>query len=712
MREALTLAGGNELVVGLSLAAWLIGVGWGATIAGRLPGSHRALVLSALLSPVVCGAAFTGLRMHRLIISVPVGGDPSLFQLVGLLGGCLACGGLAVGFVFTAAARTADGPQTGPVSRLYTAEAIGALVGGLGFAFFLAGHISHLAVLGLAGAALPLAVHRTGGRRFTRASTLLYAVVLLALLGPLSHLDQLTAIRAFDDMSTGGRFVASTQSAYGRLTISRNEDQYQLYIDNRLDHAFPDPWDRAAPIHLALSQHPRPKRILLIGGGPSDTLDAALAHRPERVVLTYLDNRVHQLCRPFWSSETHAALSDSRVAVIQDDGRRFAMTTAERFDGVIVSAPPPRSAQANRYHTQEFFLAIRRILTDTGVMTVLAPGGANQLAPEAARAAALELNTVRSVFPRVIAISGLNTAIHAAVHPDVLTTSPRVLADRFTRRGIETPYFSARRFEWLIDEDRIADTVAQLDRWPSGINRDARPLVYLANLQLWERSLSGEQATNLPTWTGRAEQWSWVWLALPLLIWLLFKTTRSQRPIDQLFSMITTGAVGMAVEVMVLYMYQAVSGQLYTGLALLIALFMAGLAGGAHLSRYLQDRRWGTLSDLSVLGLVLATDPVLSSSLSYPWLTPLWSLIGGIVTGAAFPILLVSTARFQQTDERRAAASIEAADHYGAAFGALVTGVIWLPVLGLRTTCIWFAGLKLASLVGPFLPRRTVRSPS
>jgi len=51
-------------------------------------------------------------------------------------------------------------------------------------------------------------------------------------------------------------------------------------------------------------------------------------------------------------------------------------------------------------------------------------------------------------------------------------------------------------------------------------------------------------------------------------------------------------------------------------------------------------------------------------------------------------------------DERRAAARIEAADHLGAALGALITSLIWLPVYGIVPTCLMFAAFKVASLLG------------
>ena len=108
----------------------------------------------------------------------------------------------------------------------------------------------------------------------------------------------------------------------------------------------------------------------------------------------------------------------------------------------------------------------------------------------------------------------------------------------------------------------------------------------------------------------------------------------------------------------------------------------------------------------SALGLLLATGPILGAALSHEWLAVIWSVVAGAATGAAFPAFLAVVARERGADERASAAPIEAADHLGAAFGALVTGVVWLPAYGLMTTALLFAGLKLAALAGSIAAAR------
>jgi predicted membrane-bound spermidine synthase len=203
---------------------------------------------------------------------------------------------------------------------------------------------------------------------------------------------------------------------------------------------------------------------------------------------------------------------------------------------------------------------------------------------------------------------------------------------------------------------------------------------------------------------GTLERFAFTWLAVPLAIyflWAVFRRLKRRRDAgDAIFSLATTGAAGMAIEILVIYTFQAVSGTLYLAIAKLVALFMGGLTAGAYLSRRSRILGNAFIADILVLLILLVSAPTLALAGEYHQIPSAWSLVAGFVTGAAFPALLGEAAKFKNNDERLVAASMEAADHLGAAYGALATGLIWLPVYGISTTCLLFGLLKAASLLG------------
>jgi hypothetical protein len=181
LREALAISGGNELTCALGISSWLIGVAVSAFFAGKLSRPKQALELGLMLVPVFMGAAFLALKLHGIVLYVPTGGDPSIMGISLILLVGLGLGGFATGFVFTATARTLDDGLEAPVSELYFSEALGALIGGLGFVYLLSGNISNLgAVVIVTGLLVGVFVARKNVTRSIRTGGWLLVIVLAA----------------------------------------------------------------------------------------------------------------------------------------------------------------------------------------------------------------------------------------------------------------------------------------------------------------------------------------------------------------------------------------------------------------------------------------------------------------------------------------------------------------------------------------------------
>lgn len=708
LREALAVSAGDELVLGLAFALWLVGVAAGAALASRRAGGRAG----ALAVQLACGplglAALAALRFHRALLDVAPGAQPGTAPSAALLAAALVPVAATIGFSFTAAARISRDGEARPASRIYVAEAAGALAAGLAFGLVLGARADHVTTFALfhavALACFAAAAEGAAARVALGATAALGAAA--AATGAAGALDGWLTARSFAADPSRGELVAAADSAYGRLALARSDGQYTLFSDGRPAEVFPDPWERPVQVHLALSAHPRPKSALLVGGGPADRLSAALSHGLGRVVLTYLDGAEHALCAPFWPAETRRALADPRVSPVRDDGRRVIAAAKERFDVIVIASPPPRTARANRYHTTELFAAVRRALNPGGIVALRAPGGANVVADEAARAAASTLRAVESVFPSTLLAPGAETTILASTRPGALVADPALFEARLRERIARPTGFVPGRFADLLDPGRAAALRARLGAVDVPANTDAAPYAYLAGIELRERVGASGGGRAPPTAFGFAARHAWLALAIPLALWLAWRAAGARRrrgPGDALFSIATTGAAGMAAEVMILYAFQTAAGVLYTALAGIVAAFMAGLAAGALVGARIPSagrRRAAVAADAAVLAMLLATGPVLGAALESGWIAVAWSAVAGCATGAAFPVFLAAAARPSGGDERSSAGPIEAADHVGAAFGALVTGLLWLPAYGLAATALLFAALKAASLAG------------
>lgn len=119
--------------------------------------------------------------------------------------------------------------------------------------------------------------------------------------------------------------------------------------------------------HPALFLHPKPKRVLVIGGGDGGSVREVLKHRSvDRCVLVEIDGLVVSASRKY-IPQTAGALSDKRAEVLIDDGVKFVAETKEKFDVVIVDSTEP-FGPAKELFGPAFYKNVKRILTEDGIV--------------------------------------------------------------------------------------------------------------------------------------------------------------------------------------------------------------------------------------------------------------------------------------------------------------------------------------------------------
>lgn len=119
--------------------------------------------------------------------------------------------------------------------------------------------------------------------------------------------------------------------------------------------------------HVPLFVHPKPKRVLVIGGGDGGTAREALRHPGvERVVMVEIDGMVVEACRKH-IPQTASALDDPRLDLKIEDGVKFVRETQETFDVVLVDSTDP-IGPATPLFGKDFYRDVHRILGPDGIV--------------------------------------------------------------------------------------------------------------------------------------------------------------------------------------------------------------------------------------------------------------------------------------------------------------------------------------------------------
>ncbi len=574
LRELLMVFQGNELSIGIILAAWMVWVGLGSRLGGTLAQRvRRPVVVLALDSAgVLVGlpATILAIRALRGVFDVVPGAHLSLQDMTL---SCLAvmapvCLLLGAQFVLLARIwREADGAQdTTGAEKTYIGEALGNTLGGIVFTFLLVHHLSSFHAAVLAAVLTPAALlwltrrgtERTGsistGTRAALVGLVAAAAVVLPFLGRLDSWAHWVRWRVF---APAYDLVETRESRYGTISVVQREDQYSFFQSGNLvfstggakePESLLEEQEGAVFAHFSLVQHPSPERILLIGGGLRGTLREMLRHGVESVDYIELDAALTEAARPYLPAATLQALEDPRVRLLHTDGRLFVKGTDRTYDMIIVDGPDPSTAVLNRYYTEEFFREARSRLNPGGVLVVGVTSTADLRERALANRNAAIYHTLRRAFPHVLPAGERFLFYFATDTPDQLSADPHTLQVRFMERGVESRAFSPWHFHTLLQDAQVRrvnwilrhhgrSPGAHLEPPPRGpmlvgpiedleqeeedlppvqeryfINSDFRPIGYYYTLIYWNMQARADHAYAL-RWMLHVQPW-WI---LPLV---------------------------------------------------------------------------------------------------------------------------------------------------------------------------------------------------
>jgi spermidine synthase len=700
MRELVAVFYGNELVLGLILAWWLLWEAVGVWGLGRWAARHnwgrRALVLALGLAALALPLQVTLARAARDLMDTTPGASIPLNQIAWATGAILAPYCLAHGLAFSLAAPLLAQSHDQAAGRAYACESAGAVVGGALFSFVLVERLDPFQVILLTSAVTALVAISPRWPPVLRLSSLVPITIVALLLG--AQLHQATLARQWP------RLVFADDSRYGRLTITGLGEQRAFFENGLLafetESTFPE-----EVVHLPLLAHPAPRRALLIGGGVAGDLRELFKHDLEEVVYLELDPLVIEAARAHLPPGQAALLDDPRLTLVYQDGRRYTKHSQERFDAstfdvVIVDLPAPSTGQLNRFYTVEFFQEVKAILAPGGVFSLGLPSAENYWNPELLRRNASVYHTLRQVFINVLITPGDHNFFLATAGESL--PDPATLAQRLRARNIATRWVTPEYVDFLLTGDRFQAAQASLESARAvKLNRDLAPICYFYDLALWvSRFGSGLRSLFETTSLLRL-----VWLLPPLLAGLVALWGR--RRAVSLALVGGTGFAGMTVQVVLLLTFQALHGYVYHLVGLLVTAFMAGLALGA-------SGKWQVASakkmvwvqgGMVVYGVVLA----LCLPLGVPAPEVVFPLLAGgagVLTGAVFPLAaaLYRSPAQGAGDTGRVAGLLYGADLIGGCVGALLASAVLVPVLGVVQTCL---AVTLIAGVGTLLALST-----
>ena len=687
LRELQITFQGNELSLSIILFCWLSGLGIGGALSNFFPrgkklmasalSSHENLIRLLqhlqLLNAFLCFYSLWVCRAIKPFLGI------SPFEIVQPLA-ILSISGLAIlpqtmcmGLSFIFLCTLMQNPL-----KAYYREALGAFLAGL-LSLIAVKYLSSSGILWLCACSFIVA-----GLLLKPKSKLLHRLFSLALIFMLLAASG-GALKYFEHTTSGLRYKphtleASLTSVYGALALTRDNQHYSLYENGRLAFTTEDTEPLEEFAHMILLQHLSPKKILLVGTASDELLRQLLQHPIETIDYVEPDEKLIQAMRSL-SQENSRGFDNPKVHVYHSDARFFIKTTSNHYDCVIVSTADPGSLQQNRFYTLEFFREIKRVLHNDGICSISFSSKEDILTGQIVRYNASLYKTFKEVFPALSLIPGERLILIGSRQP-LEKNSPQGLIARFKERNIITKYFTpeyitARLWRKGYVEQQLNNTLHLVST-----NRDYSPYGFFYYLGIYSKQ----------SWLNFKYLWHYsermntaFWLILILLFTFFFRKRARE------LAVFTSGAYGIALSVIISFIFQINFGFLYYRLGAIVASFMLGLSTGSifamRLSREpIREGKWLSLLEFSLgIAALLACSILKQQQPAYF----LFSLLIGFLIGSEFGIFYT----------RLKTSTVYMLDVAGAGIGSLWVGLLAIPIVGIFKTCALIALVKCLSAV-------------
>ncbi len=446
LREFLSAFYGNELVIGVILANWMIITGAGSFLgkySNTISANDNFVALLLAFMAVLPGVTVFLLRLLRNIVFDP-GSMVGITQILYASFTLLLPYCLVSGFSFTLLAQKLSVKYgSNLIWRVYGLEAAGSVIGGLTFnlvlIFFLdtfQSLILLMAVNFFVALSLVFRYKKSGVIVAIALSSIALIVLALVL-----NLDNFTQRFQFQ----GQELLFHKDTPYGNLAITRQADQKNFYENNVLLFSTNDVVANEEAVHYAMIQHTSPKSVLLISGGISGTTQEILKYNVDRIDYVEINPWIIDIGKEYTS-----ALTDKRIYVINQDARLYVKTAARKYDVVLINLPDPSTAQLNRYYTLGFLEELRRVLNRNAVISMSLVSSADYLSSESRQVRSVMINTLGAVFKNILIVPGVRDYFLASDGPlDINIT--RLIKEK----GIPTTYVN----ENYIDDELVKQSM-------------------------------------------------------------------------------------------------------------------------------------------------------------------------------------------------------------------------------------------------------------
>lgn len=502
--------------------------------------------------------------------------------------------------------------------------------------------------------------------------------------------------------------VESVNSRYGNIAVTKINQQYNFYESGQFIGSNKEIEANEYLAHLILTQHQEPKNILIIGGGLNGLIFETLKYQSiEKIDYLEIDPKLIEVSQKYLADYLIKAVNDPKVKIHLVDGRQFLQETAQKYDLIIFNLNNPSTALINRFYTQECYQLVEKALANNGLLATSIYVPVDYLSEEARNLVGLINQTLKSVFPYQLNLPEEDSILFLASKENIFLTKPDLVKERFLKNNIKTQFFSADYLEYRLQSPKIKQLTSILkEQKEKKLNTDFYPLAYFFESAFWQTMFSFKTAKILNVFGSLDFK---IILTVLIAIQLLIFSFIKKRSTISFLIVLLTGFSLIVFEILIIFIFQAVLGYVFSKIALIFTLVLTGLGLGNF---------WATKKKISVNKSIKLLKKALFSIIIYCFLF-LWlikkiptemsfyvlAMIIGFLSAIIFPlgnkiILAKDKKAYQKTG------FLYSADLLGAFGGAILASVFLIPIFGVSKTVYLLIIINIFELIILIEPTR------
>lgn len=716
LRELLVVFYGNELILGIILANWVILEAFGVFIAGRFIERVRDKINVFLLLNIIflfsLPLSIYLARSFKGALGIPIGQAVSLplicissFLIILPLS-------FSHGALFSAGCKIhslyAKDPQNS-IGKVYAQEIIGTVIGALALSYFFIPYLRTfqtafiISFINLIICFIIAIAFRAKLKYALLAG--IFILIHLFYSGALDRIERISINKQFP----GRKILDYRNSVYANIAVSGESGQYTFFYNGLpiITTPYPDTAFAEEFAGAPLLFHGEADDLLIINAGAGGLIHEALKYPVKSIDYAETDPLIIAMLKKYPTPLTAQELEDRRVNIINTDGRYFLRKTNKRYDVILLGLAAPSDLSANRFFTKEFFSLVKARLKPDGIFAFWLPGSSTYLSRELADLSSCVLNGLKQSFDYLRIIPGEYNIFLASGSEKIMRVSSALIAQRMSAQNIETKFISPKYLESKLDKERLDWFKQSLQGSTGEINQDFKPFAVFTMLKFWNKKFSPFTLGALRLSQGLGLGAISIVIFLIMVFCLYLWRYRSWENLPIIYSIATTGFFAMLSNLILIFAFQALYGYLYYRIGLLISIFMAGIGAGSlwasgKIKKLKQGLKLLAGFELLIMVFVYFTALLITKFIRMQDNAGLifsgLFFICGFLVGAVFP-LAAKIYKSKQEAVGEVSGSLYAGDLAGSALAGILGAIVFLPVLGIFKSCLIIIILKLSSLI-------------